>query len=133
MFTFSTEDNSHQPHLSPHKSDVNDDAAAQPNETFVGVVSAWEAAEGKRRRWGPSPGSLCTCRVGPAALAPATGLGILLLLLHAPTALPFLSLSLNPPHLGLSHPYSHPHRPLGSVSADRIQILLPSALKLVPG
>lgn len=82
----------------------------QQLSSFVGVVSAWEAAEGNRGgSGGPNPGPLCTQRARPAALAPAAGSGILLLLLHAPTALPFPSLSPNPPHLGLSHPYSHPH------------------------
>lgn len=122
MLTFSTDENHCQPHLSPLKSDVNDDAAAQPTKTFAGVVSAWEAAEVRgtepraplyMQSWSCSP-------------------GILLLLLHVPTAVPFPSLSLNPPHLGLSHPYS-PHSPLASLSVQRSQILLASALKLLPG
>lgn len=42
------------------------------------------------------------CTIAPAALAPATGPERLLLPLCAPAALPFPSLSPNPPHLDSS-------------------------------
>lgn len=77
--------------------------------------------------------------VGAQAQGPSVRAELVQLPWHSTAAPPgshssALPLSFTKPSTsGPEPPLQSPHSPLGSVSVDRIQILLPSALKLLPG